>query len=629
MLNILRSKAQSTLIQAMVLVIALVFIFWGVGSNLNNNRTAAAMVNDVEIPYQEYRRAYDQYVDNFRQQMGGQLPPGLLEQLNVEQQVLAQLIQAELLRQGGREMGMEVSDLMVQRQISEMDAFQENGQFDLQRYDAILSQNRMTRSSFEGGILADLETNRISGNIGGFAMVSDQAVNNWIAYSDEEIKLSYIGFESADFEAKVEVAEEELATWFTKNMANYQAQPGVRLQYLFFDFADNSEAMEVSEEELLARYEADKESYQQPEQRHARHILFKVSEGADELVRQAQKKKAEEVLSLARSGADFAELASLRSEGPTKDRGGDLGFFPSGRMVPAFDAVIFSMESGAISELVETSFGYHIIKLEEVRPASTRSFAEVRDNLAAGIKQQKARGESFKRATAAYEGIMRAGSLKNYSEQGAEEVIATDYFTRVQPPEGVTSDPGFLNAAFSLNKGELSSMVKLSDGYAIVFVDDIKTPPLPELDSVREKATADYTREKALELAENAARELIAASTESGTLNPPVDNDQQMETSDFIKRDEAGTLPSQLVKAGFELPWKEPLGKSPVQAGKTFYVFSVQERRAGSEEAASTRSDEVRGQLLDTARNQLIGSWLARLQSEAKIWTNDALISQK
>ncbi|MCI5223428.1 MAG: hypothetical protein D3924_12330, partial [Candidatus Electrothrix sp. AR4] len=211
MLNIFRKQAQSPLIQVLVLVIAVVFVFWGVGSDTGSNRTAVATVNKVEISYQNFRQAYEQAVDNVRQQFGGQIPPALLKQLGIQQQVLSQLIQAELLRQGGEEMGIKLSDLTAQQKIKTMEIFQEDGQFNLQRYEALLSQNRMTPSNFESGIKSDLQANRVRDDLGSFALVPASAVDHWLAYSEEEIKLAYVQFDAASFEDKVETEETELA----------------------------------------------------------------------------------------------------------------------------------------------------------------------------------------------------------------------------------------------------------------------------------------------------------------------------------------------------------------------------------------------------------------------------------
>jgi peptidyl-prolyl cis-trans isomerase D len=629
MLNVLRKQAQSTLIQGVVLVIVIVFVFWGVGANMNNNRNSVATVNGEEISYQEFQRAYDRTVENFRQQFGGQLPPALLEGGALKKQVLAQLIQSEFLRQGGEEMGITVSDLAVQHDVQKMAVFQKDGHFDLTRYKAVLAQNRMTPSSFESGLKADQQIQRVTDAIGSFVVIPDSAVQDWLAYTGEEIQLAYAVLDPVAFEEKVKVDEKELAAWFDKNKEKYRSDSKVRLEYLFFSFDEDGKQVKVSEEELRDRYESEKDSYAKPEQRHARHILVKVDKDATAAVREEKKKKAEEVLALARQGRDFAELAGEYSEGPTKDRGGDLGFFARGRRVPAFDEAVFSLKSGEVSGIVETPFGYHIIKLEEIRPAATRTFDQVKDNLAASMKKEKGRSLTFKRGSTTYEEIMRAGSLDKYAQLDREKVRMTDFFTRRNPVRDIPADPKFLEAAFSLNKGELSSLVELSNGYAIVFVNDIEEPAVPPREEVRKRVVADFTREKAVELAGKAADDLLAAGREKNGLKAAAGPDITVETSAFLKRSAAAgkdVPPAQVIRDGFALPWKEKLAPSPVRVGTRYYVYEIVQRRLSSEDVDKTRSEEVRKQLLGTARRELTRSWLARVQEHAEIWTNDTLL---
>jgi len=625
----LRRQAQSTLIQGLVLLIAIVFIFWGVGANMNNNRNSVATVNGREISYQDFQRAYEQSVENFRQQFGGQLPPGLLEKMGIKQQVVARLIQAELFRQGGEEMGLVLSESAVQREIEKMPVFQQDGHFDLNRYKTILSQNRLTPTSFEDGLRADLQMNRVRGGVGSFAMVPDSMVRGWLAFAGEEIQLSYVVLDPAEFEEKVEINDTDLASWFADNKEKYRSEPKIRLKYLFFNYDEDAGKIVMSDEELKGLYESKKESYQQPEQRHARHILFKVSKESPDSVRAEKKKKAEQVLALAKQGRDFAKLAEKYSEGPTKSRGGDLGFFARGRMVKSFDEAVFSLKAGEISTVVETPFGYHIIKLEEIRPAEMKSFAEVKDSLAASSRQQQARSLTFKRASKAYEDIMRAGNLDKYGEESSEQVLVTRYFGKSDPPEGIVADSDFLKMALSLNKGELSSLVELDTGYAIIFVDDVQEPAVPELDAVRERVIADYTREKAVELAGKAAADLLAGSREKGGIAAAA-GDRQVHISDFLKRSSpAGkdAPPAELVRDGFTLAWNTKFPESPVRVDTRYYVYEISERRPGTQEGDDLQQQEqIREQLLASVRNELITFWLARVSKQADIWTNDTLL---
>jgi len=431
MLNILRKRAQSTLIQGMVLLIAVVFIFWGVGSNLNSNRDAVATVNGVEISLQDYDRAYERAVENYRQQFGGNIPPGLLKGLNVKGQVVGRLIQGELLRQGAAEMGLTVSKEATQREITKNTDFQDNGQFNLSRYKEVLSQNRMTPTSFEGGVRNDMLTRMVVDAVGSFALLPESEAQQWLDFSSEEIKLAVRAVKSSEFEEKVVVEDAELAAWFEQHSAEYTTEPKIRLKYIWFDFARDVDQVQVNDDALRARYASDLAKYQVPEERHARHILFKVIN--DEEV-EVKKKQAEEVLVLARKGDDFVALAGQYSEGPTKDKGGDLGFFSRGRMVPEFDEAVFFMDPGTVSELIRTSFGFHIIKLEEVRPATSRPFDEVKGELAEILQKEEVKGVTFKKASQAYEDIIRAGNIDKYNQQEGVEIVETEYFSRSQPP---------------------------------------------------------------------------------------------------------------------------------------------------------------------------------------------------
>ncbi len=628
MLSVLRKQAQSTLIQGLVVLIAVVFIFWGVGSNMNNNRNTVATVNGKEITFQDYQRAYDQAVDKLQRQFGGQVPPGLLKGMGLKHQVVGQLVQAELLRQGGEKMGVVVSDFAVQHEVEKMSAFQENGHFNLDRYKAILRRNRMTPTGFELGIKADLQRQRVVDAVGGFAGIPENMLQDWYAFTNEEIKLAYFIVKPEDYEKKVVIDDTELATWFEKNREKYKSDPEVKLSYLLFRYDTDSQDVQVSDEELRQRYESELDSFHRPEQRHARHILIKVAETADDATKAAQKKKAMEVLAKAKQGKDFATLASQFSEGPTRENGGDLGFFSKGQMVPAFDEAVFSMQPGDISNLVKTKFGYHIIKLEEIRPELTRSFEQVKDSLAASIKKEKARSLTFKRASKAYEDIMRAGSLDKYSQSGVEKVFKTEFFTRKAPPALLAKKNKFLNEAFALKKGELSSLVDLDTGYAIIFVSDIKEPALPVLQEVRERAVADYTHEMSVKLAAGAAEELLSRARQQGDLAKVAGKNSIVQTPLLQRTSSAGkdALPPLVLADGFKLPWKDKIPAKAVKVGTDFYLYQVIDRRPGQEEADAVKREKVRKQLQQFRRNELVATWLSRVQEQSKLWTNKTLL---
>ncbi len=629
MLNLLRKKAQSTMIQGLVLIIAIVFVFWGVGANLGTKRNALATVNGYEIPYEDYQRMYDTMIDNLRVQFGGSIPQGFLDSLGMKQQVLNQLIQAEILRQGGRAMGINVSRLATQEEIKTMDVFQQNGQFDINRYKQVLSQNRMTPTTFEASLRNDLLTRSVTDAVQKFAILPESEVQSRYDFANEQVRIAYAVFNAADYADQVVIEEEQLNAWYGEQKSNYLTDPQVRLKYIFFRFDDDLKNIDVSDELVKARYEENIQQHVVPEQRHARHILFRISETDDVQVRSEKKVKAEEVLVLAKEGKDFVELAKQYSEGPTAQSGGDLGFFNRGAMVEQFDKAVFQMEPGDVSEIVETVFGYHIIKLEAVRPEVIKSFEEVKDSIVSDMKKETVKTVTQERARSAYEAIIRSGSLERYSQDRADEVQLTGFFPQTSPPEGPVSDPRFLQTAFKLNKGELSSLVPTADGYAIIFVDDIMKPEVPELETVRDRVTTDYVAAKSVELAREAAAEGLKRAREALALDGEVLDGKEVRQSDFIKRTnptEAGGLPVQVVQLAFERSQKEPFPQEPFSQGDSIYVFQRLENRQSDEPLEETQRQVLAEQLARSARERLLTDWIAWRQDSAEIWTNQQIL---
>lgn len=629
MLSILRKRAQSTVIQIVVLIIAIVFVFWGVGTNMGGRRNTLATVNGVEIPLDAFQRSYDNAVDNMRAQFGGSIPPGFLEGLGLNRQVLNQLIQGEILRQGGQEMGLKVSKLATQDEIKSMAAFQTNGQFDLNRYKSVLEQNRMTPTSFEASLQNDLLSRRVSEAIQGFAEVPDGKIISRDKYAREQVRLAYAVVKSEDLQGAVEVNDKDLAAWYEQHKNEYLPDPKVQLQYLFFNTEEDLAQVQVSDDALKALYAAEKEKYFQPEQRHARHILLRVSEQDDAQVRADKKKKAEEILAQAKAGKDFAELAKQYSEDSSAKNGGDLGFFSKGAMVETFDNAVFQMKPGEISPVVESVFGYHVIKLEEVREATTRTFDQVKAELADQLRRQEGKSLTFKRASKAYEDIILAGSLAKYREGHKEEVRETDYFTRNEPPAAPVSDPQFLQAAFSLKKGELSSIVETGQGYAILFVKDSQTPSAPELSSVREQVVAAYRKEKSVELARGKAETLLKEARDKKSLSEAAPKDIAVQQSGLIKRSDPasnGEVPAQVAAQAFTLSMKDALPKQPVVIGDAYYVFQLLERGHEEKNLDDAAKKQLREQLLAAAKNDLMTDWLGLMQSKADIWINEELL---
>jgi len=624
MLSFIRKNAQSVIIQAIVVVIAIVFVFWGVGAKLKNNPNAIAVVNGKEIAYRDFQQSYERAVENYKQQFGGQMPQGFLESIGLKEQVLNQLIQSELLRQGAEKVGVMISKEATQRKIQEMAVFNKNGQFDLANYKAVLERNRLSPNAFESGIQNDLLINRVVDAIGSFANISGKEVQDWIDYTDQEIKLAYTVFRGDNYISQVKVAEDELQAWYATNKQNYKSPPQNKAQYLFFNYGDDLKQVAVSEDDVQKYYQENSATYNTAEQRRARHILFKVAVDERPEVRTAKKNEAEKVLALVQNKGDFAQLATQYSEDSSKSKGGDLGFFNRGKMVQPFEDAVFSLEKGAVSGLIETPFGYHIIKLEEVIPAKTQTLGEVREAIHQELERKGVKAITFKKASTAYEDIIRAGSLAKYSAGGGHSVSRTDFFAQSNPPQdSVVRDRSFLQAVFALKKGELSSIVEIGTGYVIIFVDDIKESVVPELSAVRDRAIADFKKVKSVELARTAAEDMLKMVKEKQSWPTSLDRKE----SEYLKRvGTSASIPDQVRQEAFAQADRAVFPEKIITVDNAFYVYQIIDSRLGKDMMDKNKRQNFEQQLLTVKNNKLMTDWLGQLRKEAKIWTNAQML---
>lgn len=629
MLQILRNKAQSTIIQALVLIIALVFIFWGVGAKIKNNRDAAISVNSEEISFQEFQRNYEQAITGYRQQFGDAISDEILKGLGVKQQVINQMTQAALLRQGANAMGIMAAPVEIQTAIQKMPQFQKEGGFNLDIYKAILAANRMTPYKFETSIGRDLLNEKGITFINNFATtVSATEINEMHQHDQETVIVKVAKASPALFSDAIVVVPQDLAAWFETEKDTYKSEQKIKLQYLPFPYKAQKDSVTISDDQVLAQYEKEKATYQVPEKRQARHILFKIEENISSEKQEAQRKKAEEILAKARGGEDFSSLAKTWSEDSTKNKGGDLGTFAKGIMVKEFEDIVFSMQPNAISDIVKTQFGYHIIKLEKILPAVTQPVEEVRASIVAKLQTEQAKPATFQLANTAYEEIIAAGSLQAYANKHSEKAItSTDFFSRTSLPAGLDSDPKFLDTVFSLKQGELSSLIETQSGYFILFIEEIKEPVPPKLDEVKERATKDFKLAKARKMAQESAATFLTKVKEGADFDKTASEAKlQITKSGPLRKNNATpdpALPASLVDQALLLGAKSPFPNEALAVGDELYILQFLERKLPDPASLNdTARKEYTATLLRQKQDRLLGSWLRHQEKNTKIFTS-------
>ncbi len=626
MLDFMRRKAQSTYIQAAILIIILVFVFWGVGkTQKGGGPDAIATVNGQAITSQQYQRLYKQTIDRYQQQFGGTLPAGLLEALNLKQQILNQMIQELLMQQGAKEAGLIVGSDEVRKVIQGMDAFRENGVFNLDRYKKLLASSRMTTTDFENSVRNDLLHTKILTYLSQFVRVSDSELEDRFAFDNDQIKLEYVAFSADGFRSKGPVADQELKPFFEGRKQSYLTEPQVKLRYITFLNDQAAASIQVSDQDIEQYYKMNPDKFSTPELRQARHILIRSDAKDSAELKAAKRKKLEAILALAKAGKDFSQLAREYSEDSTAKNGGDLGFFSKGQLVQPFAEAAFALKEGEVSQIVETPFGFHLIKLEKIKPASVTPLAAAREQIVNEIKAQRGKELTFQQANRAYEGIIQAGSLDKYAATSTTPVETTDYFSQTNPPKALAGQPALLKTIFGLKKGELSSLLEIKGGYAILYIDEVKEPQVPPLAEVRARVEKDFLDDQAYAKAKEAAFTLLAQARKEGSLAAAAEKTKSpvQETSFFTRSQQAASgLPASVAAQGLNLSAASPYPKEIGENNNTFYVLHFKESKPAGEAAFASQKEALRKTLTQEKQMQVMGAWLAYLQSRAKITTD-------
>ena len=560
MLQAMRDRVMGVLGWIVIGLIIITFALFGLGSYLQDkSQVFVAKVNDVEISPRELQLAYQQQRARMEQMLGDAYNPALIDDQQLKQTALNGLIQRQLLLQAAQKDGMLVSDQLLAAKIHAEPAFHQDGSFSEERYQSLIRQQGRLPAEFEYQTRRMLQTEQLLSGLSQTAFVTKDEVDQAYRLQEQRRDFSYLIISSESFKANVEVNEEQTQQYYDQHSEKFITPERVRLAYLRLTGDALSENIQIDEEELLSHYEEKKESLLTQEQRQASHILIQVAAGADEETSNRAKAEAEDLLKKIRSGSDFAELARQHSGDPgSAAQGGDLGFFARGAMVPEFDKTVFSMEVGDISDPVHTQFGFHIIKLTEVRGAEIPSLDEVREDLIAELKQRGLSDlfyEQFEQLSdVSYE---NPDSLDDAADALGLEVQSSDWLTATGGA-GIGEYPKVVALAFSedvLESGNNSEPVEVGDNDAIVVrVEDRQAAQATPLDNVKEQIIEELRHQRAEEQAAARGEELLQ-QLKQGTLMEDLD-DQDYITShkaEGVTRATAAEHNPEVVRAVFKL----------------------------------------------------------------------------
>ena len=382
------------LVQIVLALIILPFALWGVSSydRSGNAADVVATVNGTRISQKEFNDALHRQQDRMREQLGANYDTAMFDNPQMKQAVLDNLVSQRLLIERARTARLTVPDEQIAQVIGGIEAFQVDGKFDKKRYESVLATQNLSPLAFEARVRDDLLGQQMQGTYVQNGFAANRVADNIISLNEQQrvVSILPISFQSFMSQAKVDGAA--VKNYYDQNPGEFQVGEQAKVEYVRFSADDLLKKVQVSDEEVRNYYDGHRNEFGSPEERRAAHILIAVKASAPQAEQDLAKAKAEQILQQARQNpARFADLAKKYSQDPgSAANGGDLGFFGHGMMVKPFDDAAFSMKAGEISGLVKSDFGFHIIKLLAIKPASVLSFDDARQGIANKLRQQKA-----------------------------------------------------------------------------------------------------------------------------------------------------------------------------------------------------------------------------------------------
>ena len=523
MLTYFRKHSKGWLAYTAFGAIIIVFVLWGGSSYLTREAHMIAKIDRNIISIEQFSKAYSDQLKIYQERFGEALTPEMLKKLNLKHTVLEQIIDEDIIEADAKDMDIKVTDSDLQQAISQFPAFNKEGRFDENIYRRYLDYERLSPADFEQKIrknyLKQLFVSVLTENL----IVSRQELFASYHYMNDTYDLSYIPVESASFAKDVQISQDQIRSYYDTNKDRYKLPPRITLEAIEYPSANYLSTIQVTKNDAQDYYVGHKSDFSEPAKIHARHILFKIPEGADADVLAQKEQLIKKVLDEAKAGKDFAALAAQYSEDDqTSKKGGDLGTLPREAYPQGVGHVLGSMKPGEVKGPVRSPLGIHILKLESKEEAKAIPFEEVeatvRDTLRLQRAKQAAHDEAEKAFTQLYE--QSKPDIEAYAKAKGLSVKQIGPFYEGQDA-GISMSPETLKKDLH-QVGELGEVASTPVGYLFYIVTKKEPSRIPDLKEVEDRVAADLKAQTAVEKAKEYAKKLAASSPEQLSAQNPL-----------------------------------------------------------------------------------------------------------
>ena len=628
-LQILRTKTRSIFIYIAFAIIILVFIFYfGWGGIREKQENWVVKINDRPITRDEYVKHYNQLKNYFERMYKTTLDKNMVEKLGIKQEALDNLVKNRLLLETAHALNLNIPETELKNAIESTPVFQNEGRFDVNRYTQMLRQNRITPEEFEGTLRTDLMGSRISALVQDGTKYAESELWEQFVWENEEINLEFLEIDPKEIALQDDISTEETKEFYDKHKDEFRVPEKIKISYLEFYPKHFERQIAVSPEEISQYYKDFSEEFWEPQKVHARHILIKTAPGAPENEKEGAKKKAEEILAMVKEGKPFEELAKKHSQDQgTAEEGGDLGFFARGQMVKPFEEVAFALNPGEVSDVVETQFGFHIIRVDAVKEEGTKPLEAVEEEIRTKLTEERARELVKKEASRTYRMALKSKTLEEYAEKNELKIVETDYMAKEENHPLFGGSEELMETIFSSDSGDILYPNSIGESYYVIRVEGKQQSHIPSLEEAKEKIIAILNKKNQKTAAKRKAEELLQKLKEGGPLEEIAEKENLTIKETKLFSRSRGTIPSigdddAMMIAAFGLSLDHPYAEEVFEVNEKSYLIKLKEREGVLREEFNAKEKEQGEKQRLQKSGKYLDAWLDNLRLHIAVVEN-------
>lgn len=501
--------------------IGTIFAVWGMGgSGRRSGKNVVAVIDEKPVSAKEFYEARKR-VKSFYQKIYGNRFNEIEKRLQLSETALSQIIDTRALMKAAKKLGVIVPMTDIIQDLKTYPAFQVKGHFSKNRFKRLLKYNHITEKDFLKELRQDVARKRVKNILqDAFWATNDELKANY-RLDNEKARLEFLQISARAFSEKLNPTDEQLKTFFEKNKKDYQVPDKVSVSYVEINPADMlkrenfKKKISIDDDEIETYYYDNQDKFESEKEVRASHILIK-SSGKDPIADKKAKDKIMKILVELKNNEDFASLAKKYSEDSSAAKGGDLGFFKRhGAMVEPFASVAFRLKKGAISDIVKSQFGYHIIKVTDIKKATSKSLDDATPEITKILTAEKAKELSGEEAERMREYFDTNNDIKALAKRFKLTVKETKLFAQKDILKELGWAPDFMQAAFDLKKKQISPVVKVNDKFFLITLKNRVPAHQAALDEVKTKVSQDWIDKVSIEQANAKMKEIQTKALKS------------------------------------------------------------------------------------------------------------------